>query len=99
MSAYGPSNAFVPGRFNIWLPNQAQNAYLSFDTAAEAQAAQTQSSSGVILDQSGKADPNLQAWSGWTTFQAQVPQVAVPVVLSTPQGTTPVTPRPNAPPV
>jgi hypothetical protein len=98
MAAYGPSNAFVPGRFNIWLPNQTSNAFLSFDTAAEAQTAQNQRANGVILDPAGKVDPKLQAWSGWTTFQAQVPQVAPPVVLSTPSGTTPATPRPGAAP-
>jgi hypothetical protein len=99
MASYGPSNAFVPGRFNVWLPNAASNAYLSFDTAAEAQAAQTSRSSGVILDPAGKVDARLQAWSGWTTFQAQIPRVAAPVVLTTPGGTAGATTRPGAPPV
>ena len=76
MAAYGASNAFAPGRFNIWLPNRPQNAYLSFDTLPEAQA-DAQAKQGVIMNPSAQVDPSVQAWAGWSQFQTALPQGTV----------------------
>jgi hypothetical protein len=100
VAAYGASNAFVSGRFNVWVPGQTQ--YLSFDTAAEAQAEVRKQTSGVVINPAGQVDPALQAWTGWTGFTNQLPGLK-PVVLSPPSapGVSPASPaeRPGAAPV
>ncbi len=98
MANYGPSNSFVSGRFNVWIPNRTQNAFVSFDTAAEAQADVRSHQMGVVLTPQGQVDPNLQAWAGWTGFQAQIPRVGPNLNPSTP-ASAPVTGSPGSTPI
>ncbi len=74
----------TPGAYSVWFPQQylwnlgitdpapfPNGAYMSFATAAEAQAHVTARSSGVILDAAGKADAT-QLWANASQFAAQL---------------------------
>jgi hypothetical protein len=97
MAAYGFSNALVPGRYNIWLPGRAANAYLSFDNAAEAQNDARIHQMGVIVTPQGKIDPSMQTWTGWTAYQNSVPGAQL-ISLSGAPGTAAPTASPGAAP-
>ena len=98
MAAYGASSAFVSGRFNIWVPNRPQNAYLSFDTLQEAQA-DVQAKAGVIINPSAQVDPSVQAWAGWSQFQTALPQGTVVLTPTAAPGTPVVAPQAQNNPV
>lgn len=79
MANYGPSNTFVAGRFNVWIPNRTQGAFVSFDTASEAQNDVRGHQIGVVLNPAGQLDPSLQVWSQWSQYQSSF---SAPVVLN-----------------
>lgn len=86
MASYGPSNTFAAGRFNVWIPNRSQSAFVSFDTAAEALADVQSHGMGVVLNPAGQLDPTLQGWNGWSAYQTNFQ--AAPVVLNPSAGAT-----------
>lgn len=93
MANYGTSDVAVSGRYNVWVPNRTQGAFVSFDSAAEAQASVRANQMGIVLNPAGQLDPALQVWSMWSNYRPHFPPV--PVVLN-PSGGTPVASSPGA---